>query len=71
MILSFRAGNPWQGCKIGPRTDWPDYVKSLGTFDSPNLQIAAAEHYHWENHIIRRALALHWHERGEGSLFSP
>jgi hypothetical protein len=43
---------------MGPRTDHSDYVKSLGHVDGDTISAAMGEHTHFENHIVRRALAL-------------
>jgi len=52
---------------LGPRTDFTDHVRSLGVFEGDTISIAMAEHTHFENHVIRRALALvHPHGRESG-----
>lgn len=44
---------------LGPRHDWPaDWVQSLGTYTSDTLSIAQGQHLTYENHIVKRALAL-------------
>lgn len=54
---------------LGPRTDYTDYVKSLGTFESDTISLSSGEHTLYENHVVQRALALvspHGRENNDG-----
>ncbi|HTL51617.1 MAG TPA: hypothetical protein VL860_03475 [Planctomycetota bacterium] len=55
---------------LGPRHDWPaDWVQSLGTFKSDTLSLAQGRHLTYENHIVKRALALVTPFGPDGSVF--
>jgi len=43
---------------MGPRTDYADYVTDLGQLKTDTVSLAMGEHTYYENHVMRRALAL-------------
>jgi hypothetical protein len=52
------VATPIRRTPMGPRTDYADYARSLGTFENDRVSVALAEHDYYENHTIQRALAL-------------
>jgi len=58
---------PIRRTPVGPRTDYADLAVSLGHWRDEHVQVAMGESLYYENHVIRRALALvtPWGPEGE------
>jgi hypothetical protein len=52
------CATPIRRTPLGPRTDYADFARSLGTFESDRASVALAEHTYFENYVLQRALAL-------------
>jgi len=49
---------PIRRSPTGPRTDFGDLAVSLGRYQDQQLQVAMGQSLYYENHLVRRALAL-------------